>query len=232
MAIPLVSKGDFLRLDRRVLEQLRGASTLDLILATLSVDAEMMMHGYRAGIFAMPVPADDTRPEVYAWYLPELRGVIPIPPGTDGWLGRPPRSLRKSMSRFTLSINRDFAAVLGHCSRLPREGGWINPALETAYSALHARGLALSVEAWTLDGALAGGLFAIRVEDFMAGESMFHLRPDASKAALVALVELAGSEGIRFVDTQWPTDHLRRMGAVEVNWRAYLDAIEGKQLGG
>ncbi len=232
MAIPLVTRGEFLRLDRRVLEPLRGASAVDLILATLSVDAEMMMHGYGAGIFAMPVPGDDTRPDVYAWYLPERRGVIPVPPAANTWLGRPPRSLRKSMRHFSLSVDRDFAAVLAHCSNLPRDGGWISPALEVAYSALHAQGLALSVEAWEPGGALAGGLFAVRAGDFISGESMFHLRPDASKAALVALVELAGTEGARFIDTQWPTDHLRRMGAVELPWRAYLDALEGKPLGG
>ena len=232
MAVSLLSRGDFLCLDRRVLAPLREASANDLILATLSVDAEMMIHGYGVGIFAMPIPGNDTRPEVYAWYLPEIRSVIPLPPPPGTWLARPPRSLRKSMRGFSISVNRDFATVLQSCADIPREGGWISPALEHAYLTLHAQGRAISVETRTPGGELAGGLFAVRLGEFISGESMFHLRPDASKAALAVLVDIAMAQGLRFIDAQWPTDHLRRMGAIEVSWRVYLDALEGKPLAG
>ncbi len=80
MAVPLIKRGDFLRLDRRTLALLRKASPHDLILVTPSVDAEMMTHGYGIGIFAMPIPGNDAAPEVYAWYLPGRRAVIPLPP--------------------------------------------------------------------------------------------------------------------------------------------------------
>ena len=232
MAVPLVSRGDFLRLDRHALAPLREGTPHDLILVTLSVDAEMMLHGYRVGIFAMPIPGNDTRPEVYAWYLPAIRAVIPLPPPPGTWLARPPKSLRKSMRGFSISVNRDFLSVLRSCADVPREGGWISPALEHAYLTLHAKGLALSVETWATDGELAGGLFAVHVGDFISGESMFHLRPDASKVALVALADIAMGQEVRFIDAQWPTDHLKRMGAIEVPWQRYLDALEGKPLGG
>ena len=230
MAVPLIKRGDFLRLDRRTLALLRKASPHDLILVTPSVDAEMMTHGYGIGIFAMPIPGNDALPEVYAWYLPGRRGVIPLPPLAGTWLAQPPRSLRKSMRHFFISMNLDFAAVLQNCADIPRDGRWISPALELAYLMLHGQGRAISVETRTPEGELVGGLFAVRSGDFICGESMFHLRPDASKAALVALAEMATTQGVRFIDAQWSTDHLRRMGAIEVPWQAYLDALEGKPL--
>ena len=171
------------------------------------------MAAYRCGIFPMPVG------NRMAWWSPDPRAVIPL----DGLLVS--RSLRKSCRHFEIRFDTAFAQVLAGCADPSRPGGWITRRIRSAYQELHELGWAHSVEAWQPGGELAGGLYGVAIGGLFAGESMFHLRPDASKVALVALVEILRMEGAELLDVQWPTPHLSRLGAVQVSRARYLELL-------
>jgi leucyl/phenylalanyl-tRNA--protein transferase len=123
-------------------------------------------------------------------------------------------------------IDSAFADVVAGCAAPGRSGGWITAEIRSAYEELHRLGWAHSVEAWDDDG-LAGGLYGVATGGLFAGESMFQRRTDASKAALVALVEvLRNGVAGRLLDVQWQTDHLASLGAVEVPRHHYLALLE------
>jgi leucyl/phenylalanyl-tRNA--protein transferase len=130
-------------------------------------------------------------------------------------------------SRYEIRVDSHFDAVLDGCADPRRTGSWIDDRISRVYRELHRTGWAHSVEAWTSDETLAGGLYGVSIGGLFAGESMFH-RPDigrdASKVALVALVEhlRAAGEQDRILDVQWQTPHLASLGAVEIERRAYL----------
>jgi leucyl/phenylalanyl-tRNA--protein transferase len=171
----------------------------------------MMLAGYRRGLFAMSYSS-----VLYQWWSPDPRGVLPLAQL------RVSRSLRRSCRRYTTTQDKDFAAVLEACAGIRRPGGWIDARLARGYQELHDRGHAHSVEVWDADGALAGGLFTVCVGGFVSGESMFHVRRDASKVALVALVErLRQAAGPVLLDTQWRTEHLASLGVVDVRRREF-----------
>lgn len=177
------------------------------------LDAGTLLAAYRHGLFPMPVGPDGPM----AWWSPDPRGILPL----RGL--HVSRSLRRSLRRYEIRIDTAFTEVMAGCADPSRAGGWITPAIETAYGALHAMGWAHSVEAWDGDG-LAGGLYGVAIGGLFAGESMFSRRTDASKVALVALVELliaAGGED-RLLDVQWATDHLVTLGVEEVPRPSYL----------
>jgi leucyl/phenylalanyl-tRNA--protein transferase len=173
-----------------------------------------LLHAYRHGLFPMPLHAGG----VMAWWSPDPRGVLPI----DGLVVS--RSLRRSCARFEVRVDTSFAAVVEACAHPGRAGGWISPSIRAAYERLHELGWAHSVEAWDDEG-LAGGLYGVAVGGLFAGESMFHRRTDASKVALVALVELLRADRQdRLLDVQWPTEHLASLGVVAVARRRYVEA--------
>jgi len=173
-----------------------------------------LLAAYRRGLFPMPYG----RRRV-AWFSPDPRAVIPL----DGL--RVSRSLRRSRRRFDVRRDTRFAEVMMRCADPRRPGGWITPGFVRAYDRLHRLGWAHSVECYDDDGELVGGLYGVRIEHFFAGESMFHTARDASKVALVALVEWLRETGATLLDVQWPTPHLRSLGAVEVSRERYLDAL-------
>ena len=173
-----------------------------------------LLAAYRSGLFPMPV---DGGPRV-AWWSPDPRGVIPL----DGL--RVTRSLRKACRAFEVRIDTAFGQVIGHCAEPSRDGGWINRDVVGAYTRLHELGWAHSVETWQ-DDELVGGLYGVSIGGLFAGESMFHLRRDASKVALVGLVERLRQGGAALLDVQWTTDHLRSLGAVDVPRHRYLDRL-------
>jgi leucyl/phenylalanyl-tRNA--protein transferase len=173
-----------------------------------------LLRAYRSGVFPMPV-----RRGLMAWWSPEPRGVIPL----SGL--KITRSLRRSCSKFTIRVDTAFEEVISACGDANRKGAWIDRDVEAAYLRLHHWGWAHSVEAWDDYGRLAGGLYGVAIGGFFAGESMFHRQNDASKVALVGLVELLQAAGARLLDVQWATPHLKSLGAAEVSRAQYLDRL-------
>ena len=176
-----------------------------------------LLAAYRAGLFPMPVDGVDAM----IWWSPDPRGVLPL----DGL--RVSHSLRRSCARFEIRVDTAFEQVIDACADPRRPQRWIDPAIRAAYVDLHRLGWAHSVEAWAPGEELAGGLYGVAVGGLFAGESMFHRRTDASKVALVALVSIMGADGVggRLLDVQWRTEHLGRLGAVEVPRRSYLQLL-------
>jgi leucyl/phenylalanyl-tRNA--protein transferase len=110
------------------------------------------------------------------------------------------------------------------CGDPRRSGAWINRSIVDAYDRLHRLGWAHSVETY-LDGELVGGLYGVRIDRFFAGESMFHHATDASKVALVHLVDILRAVGVTLLDVQWTTPHLVSLGAVDVPRTTYLELL-------
>ncbi len=169
-----------------------------------------LLAAYRSGLFPMPM-----RKKTVGWWSPDPRGIIPL----DGL--RVTRSLRQSSRRATVRFDVAFREVMEHCGDPRRPHGWITPAFVDAYTQLHRLGWAHSVE--TYDGErLVGGLYGVRIGGLFAGESMFHLARDASKVALVALVDWLRMTGATLLDVQWTTEHLISLGAVDIPRADYL----------
>ena len=188
----------------------------DLVAVSHDIDVDLTLAGYAAGVFPMPLETG-----LMGWWSPVQRAVLPL---ADL---RVTRSLRKMLPRYEIRVDTAFEAVLAACADPRRPGGWIDDDVTRVYVDLHRRGVVHSVEAWSGD-ALVGGLYGVSLGGLFAGESMFHdpvRGRDASKAALVGLVELlrsgAGDEP-RVLDVQWRTDHLASLGVVEIDRPAYL----------
>lgn len=150
------------------------------------------------------------------WFSPLKRGVIPL----DGRF-HIPRGLRKALRKrpFELKMDTAFREVMLGCAQ--REETWIDEVILESYCELHRLGYAHSVECWDEQG-LQGGLYGVRLGGVFCGESMFSRKTDASKIALVYLVEWLRSTGGELLDTQWMTDHLRQFGGVEVPRDEYI----------
>jgi leucyl/phenylalanyl-tRNA--protein transferase len=196
-------------------------STADPGEELLGVGADLepgtILAAYRAGLFPMPF----SRRGPVGWWSPNPRGVLPL----DRL--KVSRSLRASCRRYTIRVDSAYDEVVRGCADPKRDGGWIRKDVVKAYRALHDLGWTHSVEAWSAgaDGTeyLAGGLYGVAIGGLFAGESMFYRERDASKVALVALVDrLRASGGPRLLDVQWATPHLASLGAVGVDRPAYL----------
>lgn len=176
---------------------------------------EILLHAYQMGIF----PMADPRGLVH-WYSPDPRCVF------EYERFRVPRSLRPVIrkQKFQIRVNTAFEQVIDACASRP-EGTWISREFAEIYRELRRRGLAHSVEAWR-DRELAGGLYGVALGGAFFGESMFYHVSDASKVALVALVERLEERGFRLIDTQWSTPHLLRFGAVEIPRPEYLKRLD------
>lgn len=196
-------------------------------LAGIGADLEpgTLLTAYRAGLFPMPIGRLVRRQAVLAWWSPDPRGVIPL----NGL--RVTRSMRQAAKRFEIRIDTAFAQVVAGCANPRRRGAWITEEVQAAYRRLHELGWAHSVEAWTPDGRLAGGLYGVAIGGLFAGESMFHVPAawgrDASKVALMALVDILVSDGVtgRLLDIQWLTPHLASLGAIEIGRDEYLSRL-------
>jgi leucyl/phenylalanyl-tRNA---protein transferase len=170
-----------------------------------------IIAAYRQGIF--PWPYDDS---ALLWWSPDPRAILP--PETLHVSRRLARTLRSA--RFRVTLNAAFEAVIDGCAA--RDETWITPALRTAYVRLHGLGWAHSVEVWGADGTLAGGLYGVAVGGLFAAESMFHRVTDASKVAVVALVQHARRVGTSLIDVQVPSEHLTTLGARAIARQEYL----------
>ena len=177
---------------------------------------ELLLHGYSVGIFPMSEGRDD--PEIF-WVDPRRRGIMPL----DGF--HISRSLARAMRRSTWEIttNRDFEGVLDGCA--DREDTWINAEIRTLYTQLHARQQAHSLEVWEGDD-LVGGVYGVVLGAAFFGESMFSRRTNASKIALACLVDRLIRGGFTLFDTQFITDHLSSLGAVEISRAQYHAKLE------
>lgn len=185
----------------------------------------VLREAYRKGIFPWP---HDGLP--LPWFSPKRRTVLFF---DELHLGR---SLRKAMSRapYSFTIDRDFPSVIRACAAADRpeqDGTWIAPAIVEAYTRFHQAGEAHSVEAWEGD-TLAGGLYGVDAGGVFTGESMFHLRPDASKLALVFLIDHLRARGATFLDCQVMTPHMRYLGARDISRAKFLDLLAETQAKG
>jgi leucyl/phenylalanyl-tRNA--protein transferase len=178
-----------------------------------------VLAAYRHGLFPMPV-----RRGVTAWWSPEQRGVVPL----DGL--KISRSLRRSCDRYQIRVDTAINEVIDACADRHRPGAWISKEIKRAYLRLHHLGWVHSVEAWSPDGGLAGGLYGVAVGGLFAGESMFHRQTDASKVALVALIDRLRKGGASLLDVQWVTPHLASLGAMAIPRAEYhqrlMEALE------
>lgn len=174
-----------------------------------------LLNAYRRGLFPMRIEADGP----IAWWSPEPRATIPL----DGLVVA--RSLAKSVRRYSTTVDQAFREVMTRCADPARPQGWISDDFIEAYVRLHDLGWAHSVETWH-NGELVGGLYGVSIGAFFAGESMFHTARDASKVALVRLVEILRPITDALLDVQWHTEHLASLGAVEVARERYLELLD------
>ena len=188
----------------------------DLVSAGGDLEPSTLIDAYRRGLFPMEITG---LPGVLGWWSPNPRGILPL----DRL--RITKSLRRSASRYDVRIDSCFDRVIRACANPSRPDGWINTAFIAAYTRLHELGWAHSVEVFDRTGQLAGGLYGVRVDGLFSGESMFHLQRDASKVALIFLVNLMRDEGMMLLDVQWCTDHLASLGAIAVPRSDYLARV-------
>lgn len=179
------------------------------------IDSRFLLHAYCNGFFPM---ADGAEGEI-RWYAPEFRGIIPL----NGL--KISRSLRQTLRKRTFEIrfNTAFEPVIRACAA--RKDVWISETIVHSYCELHRLGHAHSVESWH-NGELAGGLYGVHIGGAFFGESMFSRRTDASKAALVALVERLKDRGFKLLDTQYQNDHLATLGCIEIPQQEYLERLQ------
>jgi len=189
-------------------------------IAGLGADLEpgTLLAAYRHGLF--PMPSGDLGGPML-WWSPLERGVLPLD------LLHVSRSLRQSARRMEIRVDTAFDEVIHQCADPARPSGWIDGEIIAAYLRLHHLGWAHSVETWR-DGKLVGGLYGVASGGLFAGESMFHRIRDASKVALVGLVEILRDEYAdqRLLDVQWRTPHLASLGVVEIPRREYAQRLK------
>lgn len=223
----------------------------DLVALGADLEPGTLLAAYRLGLFPMHVrtplevaakEADDPATaesrildervptERIGWWSPDPRGVLELDRLQVS------RSLRQSMRKYRCTVDQAFDQVMAGCAGSPRDGGWINADIRSAYLRLHRLGWGHSIEVWdshavgdSSEPNLVGGLYGVAIGGLFAGESMFYRGRDASKVALVHLVEVlaaATNPERRLLDVQWLTEHLASLGADEVPRRAYLERLD------
>jgi len=189
----------------------------DLVAIGADLEPGTLLAAYRHGLF--PMPSGEPGDPMY-WFCPVHRGVLPL----TGLVVS--KSLRRAGRDFEIRVDTVFEEVVRACADPRRTGAWIDEEIRAAYLRLHHLGWAHSVETWQ-DGRLVGGLYGVGSGGLFAGESMFHRVRDASKVALVGLVDLLRDEHAeqRVLDVQWLTPHLATLGAVEIPRQVYLQRL-------
>lgn len=195
----------------------------DIVCFGAELTVKNLQNAYRAGIFpwhieGLPLP----------WYCPERRAILEF---KDLHV---PRSLAKEQrkGKFQFTIDKDFGSVIRACAAAERSGEagtWITADFIAAYEKLHAVGMAHSVEAWDETGSLAGGLYGVDAGGVFCGESMFHHASNASKLALLALVDHLRTRGSAWLDVQVMTPHFEALGAKEISRREFLKKLKETQ---
>ncbi len=178
------------------------------------IPVDLLISAYSQGVFPMADPQGGL-----SWYSPDPRGVLFLETFHQ------PHGLKRSLKKGAFEIRFDtaFEAVMDGCA--DRAETWIDGRIKASYMELHRLGFAHSVETW-VDGVLGGGLYGVSLGGVFFGESMFHTVTDASKVALVALVERMRSSGMGLLDIQWVTPHLKKFGASEIPRSTYLRLLK------
>jgi len=181
----------------------------------MRLDPETLLNAYAQGAFPMT-----DRDGVTRWYTADPRGILPL----DAF--HIPGTLRQTcrQGKFQIRVNSDFETTMRGCMGGREDGTWISEDLIHAYKRLHAMGFAHSVETWQ-NGSLVGGLYGVSLGGAFFGESMFHRARDASKVALVALVERLKQRGFELLDTQATTSHLLKFGCIEISSAEYMKRL-------
>ena len=179
------------------------------------------MQAYRQGIFPWP---HEGYPLL--WFSPDPRAILNF---DSLHIARSLARIRRRMLRegWTVTVDRAFPEVIALCSRVPRpgqSGTWITPQIKEAYVQLHRLGHAHSVEAWR-EGILLGGIYAVDAGGAFAAESMFYLESNASKLALLGLVDYLKERGLEWLDIQMLTPHLQSLGACEIPRAVFLNKL-------
>jgi len=188
----------------------------DIVAIGADLEPGTLLAGYRKGMF--PMPFDRRR---IAWFSPDPRGVLPL----DGV--RVTRSLRRSVRKYEVRMDTRFRDVMEACGDPSRPGAWIDRDFVDAYERLHDLGWAHSIEIFHPEtDELVGGLYGVHIDGLFAGESMFHTATDASKVALVHLVDWLRGVDVTLVDVQWQTPHLASLGVVEIPRLDYLQRLQ------
>ena len=178
------------------------------------IPSELLLHGYQFGIFPMAM-----RDGSIEWFSPDPRAILPL----DKF--HVPHGLRRTAAKkmFEIRIDQRFDDVIRACAK--RRDTWINNEIIESYERLHELGRAHSLETWH-DNKLVGGLYGVAIGGAFFGESMFHRKTDASKIALLALVEHLRARKFVLLDTQWVTPHLKQFGAIEIPRSQYLKLLK------
>ena len=195
----------------------------DVVSFGTALTVETVAEAYRKGIFPWY-----TRGVPLPWHCPEQRAILQFDELHI------PRSLKKEKqkSRFTFTMDKDFRAVIKACAaaKRPDQGGtWITKEFIDVYNELHETGMAHSVEAWNVGGELVGGLYGVDAGGVFCGESMFHKTPNASKLALLFLIDHMRDRGATWLDVQVMTPHLEALGAKEIDRGEFLDKLAKTQ---
>jgi leucyl/phenylalanyl-tRNA---protein transferase len=192
-----------------------AADETEIVGVGADLEPGTLLAAYRGGLFPMRVG----RGGPVAWWSPDPRGILPLDAFHES------RSLGRSRRRFVITVDTAFEEVMRACAEAGRPHGWIDDDFVDAYTGLYRLGWAHSIEAWTPEGALVGGVYGVAIGGLFAAESMFHRVTDAGKAALAALVELLREGDATLLDVQWTTPHLSSLGAVDVPRAKYLELM-------
>lgn len=197
----------------------RKADDKGLVAVGGELSSEFLLSAYMQGIFPW---FSDENP--FLWWSPNPRLVL-FP--KDFKVSKSLKQLIRS-KKYKLRIDTCFEQVVEHCSKVPRpgqDGTWITTEMKEAYNELHKQGYVHSFETF-LNGKLVGGLYGVSIGKAFCGESMFFHERDASKFALYYLVEFSKKHSFHFIDAQQPTDHMKSLGAVEVERDKFLDMLD------
>jgi leucyl/phenylalanyl-tRNA--protein transferase len=184
----------------------------------LPLTPEILIQAYASGAFPMADPEEDN--QIY-WHTPQMRGVIPLDDRFK--ISKNLMRLYKK-DKFDLYINRNFHRVIDYCRSLRENDTWISDEILDAYKQLHEGGFAHSFEVYE-EGKLVGGLYGVSIGKAFFGESMFHLVTDASKIALVFLVEFLREHDFLLLDTQYLNPHIAQFGAYEITHQEYVKLL-------